>query len=137
MRLVRALVGGTARCGRLRDDDTVELLDHDDPLGAIRGDGEPVRTAPLDELELLPPIVATRLLRHVRGDEPEPEEVFCPVISVDDHVLEPPTIFEGRLPAGMAERAAAFGGTLRAGPRATGGWQVLATLRDCRAPSPA
>jgi signal transduction histidine kinase len=37
--------------------------------------------------------------------------------------------------AGMAERAAAFGGTLEAGPRRAGGWQVLATLRDCRAPA--
>jgi signal transduction histidine kinase len=37
--------------------------------------------------------------------------------------------------AGMAERAAAFGGTLEAGPRRFGGWQVLATLRDCRAPA--
>jgi signal transduction histidine kinase len=36
--------------------------------------------------------------------------------------------------AGMAERAAAFGGTLEAGPRLSGGWQVLATLRDCRGP---
>jgi len=36
---------------------------------------------------------------------------------------------------GMAERAAAFGGTLEAGPRRAGGWQVLATLRDCRAPA--
>ncbi len=38
--------------------------------------------------------------------------------------------------AGMAERATAFGGTLRAGPRATGGWEVAATLRDCKAPAP-
>ncbi len=37
--------------------------------------------------------------------------------------------------AGMAERAASFGGTLEAGPRRAGGWQVLATLRDCRAPA--
>ncbi len=37
---------------------------------------------------------------------------------------------------GMAERAAAFGGTLRAGPRATGGWEVTALLRDCKAPAP-
>ncbi len=36
--------------------------------------------------------------------------------------------------AGMTERAAAFGGTLRAGPAAAGGWQVTATLRDCKAP---
>jgi signal transduction histidine kinase len=36
--------------------------------------------------------------------------------------------------AGMTERAAAFGGTLRAGAAASGGWVVLATLRDCKAP---
>jgi len=36
--------------------------------------------------------------------------------------------------AGMAERAAAFGGRLEAGPRADGGWAVRATLRDCKAP---
>jgi signal transduction histidine kinase len=36
--------------------------------------------------------------------------------------------------AGMAERAAAFGGTLDAGPREAGGWEVMATLRDCKAP---
>jgi signal transduction histidine kinase len=34
--------------------------------------------------------------------------------------------------AGMAERAAAFGGRLRAGPAPSGGWEVLATLRDCK-----
>ncbi len=39
--------------------------------------------------------------------------------------------------AGMAERAGAFGGTLSAGPRPTGGWEVAATLRDCKAPAPA
>jgi signal transduction histidine kinase len=39
--------------------------------------------------------------------------------------------------AGMAERAAAFGGTLHAGPRSAGGWEVTATLRDCKAPTPA
>jgi signal transduction histidine kinase len=39
--------------------------------------------------------------------------------------------------AGMAERTTAFGGTLIAGPRATGGWEVEARLRDCKAPAPA
>jgi predicted TIM-barrel fold metal-dependent hydrolase len=38
-------------------------------------------------------------------DEPEAEELFCPLISVDDHVLEPPTLFEGRLPAKFADVA--------------------------------
>jgi signal transduction histidine kinase len=36
---------------------------------------------------------------------------------------------------GMAERAAAFDGTLVAGPRAGGGWQVAVTLRGCKAPA--
>ncbi|HXA72789.1 MAG TPA: histidine kinase [Acidimicrobiales bacterium] len=36
--------------------------------------------------------------------------------------------------AGMAERAAAFGGRLTAGPAPSGGWEVLATLRDCKGP---
>jgi signal transduction histidine kinase len=35
---------------------------------------------------------------------------------------------------GMTERAAAFGGTLLAGPHAGGGWQVATTLRSCKAP---
>ncbi len=38
---------------------------------------------------------------------------------------------------GMTERAAAFGGTLIAGPAEKGGWQVVATLRTCKAPIPA
>ncbi|HWD55126.1 MAG TPA: histidine kinase [Acidimicrobiales bacterium] len=37
--------------------------------------------------------------------------------------------------AGMTERAAAFGGRLSAGPAPSGGWEVLATLRDCKAPA--
>ncbi len=37
---------------------------------------------------------------------------------------------------GMAERAAAFGGRLEAGPKPEGGWEVRATLRDCKAPIP-
>ena len=31
----------------------------------------------------------------------------------------------------MTERAAAFGGTLRAGPAANGGWEIETTLRGC------
>jgi predicted TIM-barrel fold metal-dependent hydrolase len=37
--------------------------------------------------------------------DPEPDELFAPIVSVDDHVLEPPTTFEGRMPAALAERA--------------------------------
>jgi predicted TIM-barrel fold metal-dependent hydrolase len=37
--------------------------------------------------------------------EPEPAELWCPFISVDDHLLEPPTIFEDRLPNRLRQRA--------------------------------
>jgi predicted TIM-barrel fold metal-dependent hydrolase len=37
--------------------------------------------------------------------EPEPREVRYTVISVDDHLVEPPDMFEGRLPAALADRA--------------------------------
>jgi predicted TIM-barrel fold metal-dependent hydrolase len=37
--------------------------------------------------------------------EPTPREVRCTIISVDDHVVEPPHLFEGRLPAALADRA--------------------------------
>jgi predicted TIM-barrel fold metal-dependent hydrolase len=38
-------------------------------------------------------------------EEPRPEELFCPIISADDHMLEPPTLFEGRLPTRFREAA--------------------------------
>ena len=37
--------------------------------------------------------------------EPEPREVFCPVISTDDHIVEPPHLFDGRFPLAYAEQA--------------------------------
>jgi predicted TIM-barrel fold metal-dependent hydrolase len=37
--------------------------------------------------------------------DPSPREVRATVISVDDHVVEPPHLFEGRVPAPLAERA--------------------------------
>ena len=37
--------------------------------------------------------------------DPEPREVRYTVISVDDHLVEPPGMFEGRLPAGLQEQA--------------------------------
>lgn len=37
--------------------------------------------------------------------EPEPRDVFATVISVDDHVVEPPHTFEGRLPGALSDRA--------------------------------
>ena len=39
--------------------------------------------------------------------EPEPREVFATIISVDDHLVEPADMFEGRLPAALAGPRAA------------------------------
>ena len=38
-------------------------------------------------------------------DDPEPEPLFCPIISADDHLLEPPHLFADRLPSRLAEQA--------------------------------
>jgi len=37
--------------------------------------------------------------------DPEPRPIVAPVISVDDHLIEPPDLFEGRMPASLADRA--------------------------------
>jgi len=37
--------------------------------------------------------------------EPEPREVLATIISVDDHLVEPPDMFEGRLPGHLQDRA--------------------------------
>ena len=36
--------------------------------------------------------------------DPERQRRYYTVISVDDHIVEPPDAFEGRLPARLAER---------------------------------
>ncbi len=59
--VVRALHHGTPHAGRLLPDGTVELLDGDDPLAALRGLGATVAAVALDELELLPPIEAPEI----------------------------------------------------------------------------
>src|SRR6202041_2213473 len=48
--------------------------------------------------------------RHVMTDgvllpDPAPRPIRVPVISVDDHLIEPPDMFEGRMPRHLAERA--------------------------------
>ena len=37
--------------------------------------------------------------------DPGQKELWCPIISADDHVLEPPSLFEGRLPASLNDEA--------------------------------
>jgi len=37
--------------------------------------------------------------------DPEPRQIRVPIISVDDHLIEPPDLFVGRVPANLADRA--------------------------------
>jgi predicted TIM-barrel fold metal-dependent hydrolase len=37
--------------------------------------------------------------------EPEPRERTYTIVSVDDHLIEPPDVFKGRMPAALADRA--------------------------------
>ena len=37
--------------------------------------------------------------------DPEPQPTFRTIISVDDHIVEPPHLFEGRLPDRYGDRA--------------------------------
>ncbi len=37
--------------------------------------------------------------------DPEPRPITVPVISVDDHLIEPPDLFEGRVPSHLVDRA--------------------------------
>jgi len=59
-RFVRVDTDRGSRVGRW-DGDTVQILDHDDPLAALRGVGEVVATEPLSSLRLLAPIHAPEI----------------------------------------------------------------------------
>jgi 2-dehydro-3-deoxy-D-arabinonate dehydratase len=62
IRFVRAEVGGAGpRVGRVEGGDVVAMLDHDDPLAALRGQGEVTGHWDLGELRLLPPIEAPEI----------------------------------------------------------------------------
>ena len=60
MRFVRLLHEGRPRVGRLGDDGAVEVLDHDDPLAALRGEGKVVARAH-ERDGLLPPVEAPEI----------------------------------------------------------------------------
>ena len=52
--------GGRACVGRL-DGELVHLLDHDDPLAALRGEGTAGDVRPLASVQLLPPVDAPEI----------------------------------------------------------------------------
>jgi hypothetical protein len=49
--------------------------------------------------------VSTLTRRDTLLPDPEPRAVRYTVISVDDHLVEPPDMFEGRLPRRFADQA--------------------------------
>ena len=60
-RFVRVPHDGGARVGLLDADGHVDLFDHDEPLRAIRGDGEVVERLDRVDVRLLPPIEAPEI----------------------------------------------------------------------------
>ena len=72
------------------------------------------------------PDVAVRITDNGRARVTVPSSSPAAPVSEGGHGL-----------TGMAERATAFGGTLRAGPGPGGGWEVEAMLHDCKIPAPA
>src|ERR1700738_4941352 len=65
-------------------------------VGDLGRDEEPTVTTTLDPLEAHPELFLP---------EPEPRPVKYTIISVDDHLVEPPHMFEGRLPAALQDQA--------------------------------
>jgi 2-dehydro-3-deoxy-D-arabinonate dehydratase len=123
-RVVRALTDEGPRAGRL-DAETVALLDHDDPLAALRGEGDVVTTAALSSLALLPPIEAPEIWcagvtyersRDARLDEAETEarDVYALVYDADR-----PELF---LKDAAMRRTTGPGGAIRA--RSDSRWTV-------------
>src|ERR1700683_3804823 len=66
------------------------------PSLARRRRGELAVTTALDPIEAHPELFLP---------EPEPRPVLYTIVSVDDHLVEPPKMFEGRLPAALQDRA--------------------------------
>jgi len=50
-------------------------------------------------------VATERRETHGLLPDPEPREVLCTIISVDDHLVEPPHLFEGRLPKALEQHA--------------------------------
>ncbi len=44
-------------------------------------------------------------MTHGLSTDPAPREIRYTIVSVDDHLVEPPHLFEGRVPKSLADRA--------------------------------
>jgi 2-dehydro-3-deoxy-D-arabinonate dehydratase len=124
-RVVRARHDGTARAGRVVDGDRVELLDHDDALAALAGQGGVAATASLAELDLLPPIEAPEIwcagVTYERSRDARLEEAATDARDVYALVYEAdrPELF---LKDAAMRRTVGPGGTIRT--RSDARWNV-------------
>ena len=120
IRFVRVRHDGTARVARLRDDESVEILDHDEPLAALAGRGTATATATLAEVELLAPVEAPEIwcagVTYERSRDARLEEAETDARDVYALVYEAerPELF---LKDAAMRRTVGPGGTIRHAPR--------------------
>jgi 2-dehydro-3-deoxy-D-arabinonate dehydratase len=123
--VVRVRHAGSERAGWLQPGDTVAVLDHDEPLAALQGDGAVVAEAPLGELELLPPIEAPEIwcagVTYERSRDARLEEAATEARDVYALVYEAerPELF---LKDAAMRRTVGPGGTIHI--RRDSGWNV-------------
>lgn len=124
-RVVRVQQPGGSRAGRVRADEVVEILDHDDPLAALAGGGAMVGAAPLHELALLAPIEAPEIwcagVTYERSRDARLEEAATDARDVYALVYEAerPELF---LKDASMRRTVGPGGTIRT--RSDSAWNV-------------
>jgi 2-dehydro-3-deoxy-D-arabinonate dehydratase len=124
-RVVRVRHAGTVRAGWLQPDDAVAVLDRDDALAALQGDGTVVAEVPLAELELLPPIEAPEIwcagVTYERSRDARLEEAATDARDVYALVYEAerPELF---LKDAAMRRTVGPGGTIHI--RRDSGWNV-------------
>jgi 2-dehydro-3-deoxy-D-arabinonate dehydratase len=124
IRVVRVLVDGEPRAGRLVGDDQVELLEHDDPLAALN-EGGSGNVVALSDHALLPPVHAPEIwcagVTYERSRDARLEEAKTDARDVYALVYdaERPELF--LKDAGM-RRTVGPGGAIRA--RSDSGWTV-------------
>ncbi len=103
---VAETVSAASRLCTLFPGDLISLGTPPDPAPIDRGDTVRIEVESVGSV-INPVTVTTRDDQREVHFLPEPERQvrFRPIISADDHIVEPPHIFEGRVPARFAERA--------------------------------
>ncbi|MFL5927366.1 MAG: fumarylacetoacetate hydrolase family protein [Gaiellaceae bacterium] len=124
-RVVRVRHRDAARAARVVDGDTAEILDHDDALAALRGEGAVVETLPVADLPLLPPVDAPEIwcagVTYERSRDARLEEAATDARDVYALVYdaERPELF---LKDAAMRRTVGPGGTIRT--RSDASWSV-------------